>query len=86
VKGKWKCWLPILLMVVFAVSRWPGLLPWNFSAFYALAFCAGVYFPQRLAWLWPLAMLFEEIVPVSWLAVTGPLNVAAQAAVAARIA
>ena len=30
----------------------------NFSAAYALAFCAGVYFPRRLAWWLPLSTLF----------------------------
>jgi hypothetical protein len=50
-------WLPILLMIAFALSRWPGLLPWNFSAFYALAFCGGVFLPRRLAWWLPLTTL-----------------------------
>jgi hypothetical protein len=36
VNEKWNKWLPILLMFAFALSRWPGLLPWNFSAYYAL--------------------------------------------------
>jgi hypothetical protein len=49
--------LPILLMVAFAFSRWPGLLPWNFSVFYALAFCGGVFLPRKLAWWLPLATL-----------------------------
>ena len=44
-------------MVAFALTRWPGILPPNFSAAYALAFCAGVYFPKRLAWWLPLATL-----------------------------
>jgi hypothetical protein len=51
--------LPIILMLVFALSRWPGLWPdefKNFSAVYALMFCAGVYFPKRLIWL-PLATM-----------------------------
>ena len=47
----------VLLMVAFALTRWPGLLPENFSAAYALAFCAGVYFPRRMAWWLPLATL-----------------------------
>ena len=34
--------LPILLMFLFALSRWPGLMPDNFSAAYALAFCAAL--------------------------------------------
>ena len=33
------------------------MLPQNFSAAYALVFCAGVYFPGRLAWWVPLATL-----------------------------
>jgi hypothetical protein len=57
VKEKWSKWLPILLMAAFAVTRWPGLLPWNFSAFYALAFCGGVFLPRRLAWWLPLTTL-----------------------------
>lgn len=44
-------------MVVFALSRVPGMLPQNFSAAYALAFCGGVYFPKRLAWWLPLGTL-----------------------------
>jgi hypothetical protein len=44
-------------MIAFALSRWPGLLPWNFSAFYALAFCGGVFLPRRLAWWLPLITL-----------------------------
>jgi hypothetical protein len=54
VKGKV---LPILLMLVFALSRIPGLLPQNFSAAYALAFCAGVFLSGSLAWWLPLATL-----------------------------
>lgn len=44
-------------MVVFALSRIPGMLPQNFSAAYALAFCAGVYFSGRMAWWLPLGTL-----------------------------
>ncbi len=50
-------WLPILLLALFALARWPGLFPPNFSAAYALAFCAGVYFPGRLAWWLPMSIL-----------------------------
>lgn len=32
-------------------------MPQNFSAVYALLFCAGAWFPQRLAWWAPLATL-----------------------------
>ena len=45
-------------MLLFALSRWPGLMPWNFSAAYALMFCAGVYFPKRLVWWLPFATMF----------------------------
>lgn len=48
---------PIALMLVFALSRIPGMLPQNFSAAYALVFCAGVYFGGPLAWWFPLAVL-----------------------------
>jgi hypothetical protein len=54
VKNTTNIWLPILLMVAFAATRWPELLPQNFSAAYALVFCAGVYLPRRLAWWLPL--------------------------------
>lgn len=45
-------------MAVFAVGRWPGLMPDNFSAVYALVFCGGVFLPRRLAWWLPLATLW----------------------------
>jgi hypothetical protein len=60
VKEKWNIWLPILLMVAFAFTRWPGVLPDNFSAAYALAFCAGVYFPRRIVWWLPLTTLLAS--------------------------
>lgn len=49
--------MPAVLMLVFAVTRWPGLMPANFSAAYALAFCGGVYFGKWSAWLWVLTTL-----------------------------
>src|SRR3974390_1415355 len=55
VKGKIA--LPLALMIVFALSRIPGMLPQNFSAAYALAFCAGVFFTGRMAWWLPLTTL-----------------------------
>lgn len=55
VKGKLA--LPLAMMVVFALSRIPGMLPQNFSAAYALAFCAGVYFSGRMAWWLPMTTL-----------------------------
>jgi len=45
-------------MLLFALSRWPGLMWWNFSAAYALMFCAGVYFPKKLVWWLPFATMF----------------------------
>ena len=48
------------MMIVFAITCWPPLLPEglkNFSAAYAIAFCAGVYFPLRLRWVLPLGTL-----------------------------
>lgn len=41
--------LPALLLAVFALTRWPGVMPLNFSLGYALVFCAGA-FPNRLPW------------------------------------
>lgn len=46
---KTKLFLPLVFLGVFALSRLPGCLPNNFSAAYALMFCAGVYFRGRLA-------------------------------------
>lgn len=48
--------LAVVLLAVLALSRWPGLFPPNFSPVYALAFCAGVYLPGRLAWWVPLGV------------------------------
>lgn len=56
-KDKWNRWLPLVFVALFAVSRIPGVLPSNFSAAYAFVFCAGAYFPRRLAWWLPLATM-----------------------------
>jgi hypothetical protein len=54
--------LPVVFVLVFAVSRIPNLLPLDFSAAYALAFCAGVYFRGRMAWWLPLgAMIVTDM-------------------------
>jgi hypothetical protein len=54
--------MPVLLMVAFALSRIPGVLPENFSAAYALAFCGAVYFTGAMAWWLPLGtLLLTEI-------------------------
>jgi hypothetical protein len=55
VKGK--IILPVIFIAVLALSRIPGLMPWNFSVVYAFAFCAGVFFQNRLAWWLPLAAI-----------------------------
>ncbi|HVU99963.1 MAG TPA: DUF6580 family putative transport protein, partial [Verrucomicrobiae bacterium] len=57
VKEKWSRWLPYILMLLAALSRWPRLFPPNFSAFYALAFCAGAFFPARMKWWLPLGTI-----------------------------
>ena len=55
----------LLFILVFALSRIPGMLSQsfaNFSAAYALAFCAGVYFAGRTAWWVPLtAMVLTDV-------------------------
>jgi hypothetical protein len=62
VKEKWHRWLPLVFVALFAVSRIPGLLPLNFSAAYAFAFCAGVYFPRKNScWLPVLVLLATDI-------------------------
>jgi hypothetical protein len=69
VKGKIA--LPLAMMLVFALSRIPGMLPQNFSAAYAIAFCAGVYFVGRTAWWLPLGVLLVTDIALNmyyWLA------------------
>jgi hypothetical protein len=58
VKEKWHKWLPYIFMVLAGLSRWPGLFPPNFSAFYGLAFCAGAFFPGVMKWWLPLGTMF----------------------------
>jgi hypothetical protein len=54
---KAKIILPILFVLVFALSRIPiPGLP-GFSAAYALVFCAGVYFRGAMAWWLPLGIM-----------------------------
>jgi len=64
VKGKLA--LPIALMVVFALTRVPGMLPLDFSAAYALVFCAGVYFAGRMAWWLPLIVMLATDVGLNF--------------------
>jgi hypothetical protein len=57
VKEKSHIWLAVALMLLLALTRWPGLLPSNFSAVYAMAFCTGLYFRGRYEWLLPLGTM-----------------------------
>jgi hypothetical protein len=57
VKEKWHRFLPYIFILLVALSRWPGLFRPNFSALYALAFCAGAFFPKNIKWWMPLATL-----------------------------
>ena len=52
-----KIWLPLLLMLIFAVSRWPGMLPQNFSAAHALLFCAAFWLTGWMGWVLPMATI-----------------------------
>ena len=70
-------------MAVFALTRVPGMLPPNFSAVYALVFCAGVYFAGRMAWWLPLGTMLVTDIGLNfyyWLAlgwdVWTPTNIA----------
>jgi hypothetical protein len=65
VKAKWNCWLPVIFLALFALSRWPGLFPPNFSAATALAFCAGVYFRGAAAWWLPLGTMLATDVTLN---------------------
>ena len=47
----------MVFLVLAALSRWPKLFPPSFSVFYAVAFCAGVYFTKAMAWWVPLGTL-----------------------------
>lgn len=59
---KRNCVLPLAFMLVFALSRIPGMLPPGFSAAYALFFCAGVYFGRWAVWWLPFAvMVFTDL-------------------------
>jgi hypothetical protein len=54
---KSKFLISIIFIAVFALSRIPHLMPWNFSVAYAFAFCAGVYFRGAAKWWLPLAVM-----------------------------
>lgn len=40
-----------------ALTRWPGLMPPNFSAVYAFVFCAGALLPGARGWALPVGVL-----------------------------
>jgi len=59
---KSKTLLPAMFVLVFALSRIPGLMPPNFSVAYAFAFCAGSFLGGALAWWLPLlTMLITDV-------------------------
>jgi hypothetical protein len=64
VKEKLNRILPVLFLVLVAISRWPPLFnkP-GFSAAYALMFCAGVYFHGGTRWWAPLGtMVITDVI------------------------
>lgn len=64
---KAKIILPVLFVLVFAVSRIPKLgLPPDFSAAYALMLCAGVYFRGSMAWWLPLGVMAATDIGLSF--------------------
>ena len=65
VKEKLHKLLPVVFLALFALSRWPGLFPPNFSAATALAFCAGVYFRGAAAWWLPLGTMLATDVTLN---------------------
>ena len=50
-------WLPWVFAGVMALTRWPGLMPPNFSAVYAFVFCAGALLPGSGSWRLPLGVM-----------------------------
>ena len=87
VKEKSNLLLAGALIVVFALTRLPNMLPLNFSAAYALAFCAGVYLPRRAAWWLPVSIMlvtdillnvfYYRVAAVGWYMVANYLSYAA---------
>lgn len=43
--------------MVTALTRWPGLMPPNFSAVYSLVFCSAAILQPGLSWRLPLGLL-----------------------------
>ena len=70
-----KTWLPLVLMLVFAASRWPGMLPQNFSAAHALLFCAAFWLPGWMGWVLPLATIIVTDILLNLFAYNMPVMV-----------
>jgi len=70
-----KIWLPLVLMLVFAASRWPAMLPENFSAAHALLFCAAFWLPGWMGWVLPLATIIVTDILLNLFAYNLPVMV-----------
>ena len=55
-----------LMIIAFALSRVPGLLPPGFSPVYAFAFCAGAFLKRSAAWLLPLGVVIATDVVLNF--------------------
>jgi hypothetical protein len=56
-----------VVVFAFALTRIPGVMPTNFSAAYALMFCAGVFFPVNLRWKVPFGvMVLTDLALNAW--------------------
>ena len=62
-------------MLVFAASRWPGMLPQNFSAAHALLFCAAFWLPGWMGWVLPLATIIVTDILLNLFAYNMPVMV-----------
>ena len=67
--------MPLVLMLVFAASRWPGMLPQNFSAAHALLFCAAFWLPGWMGWVLPLATIIVTDILLNLFAYNLPVMV-----------
>jgi len=64
VSSKQKYIFAVLLILAFSLTRLlPGQIPFGLSPVYAIAFCCGVYFRNRMGWILPMAaMLVTDVV------------------------
>lgn len=59
--------MPWVFALLLGLSRWPDLLPPNFSAVYALCLCSGLFFQGRTAWSLPLGtLLISDLLLNCW--------------------